>query len=75
FDQSLMEHNIEYRSKRESGRLGEVRVRELAPGAYERIRRLVSDAGSADAQIKLSHLNPRSAVLEQLEILGSVKQI
>lgn len=74
FDQSLMEHNIEYRSKRESGRLGEVRVRELAPGAYERIRRLVSDAGSADAQIKLSHLNPRSAVLEQLEILGSVKQ-
>lgn len=75
FDQSLMEHNIEYRSKRESGRLGEVRVRKLAPGAYERIRRLVSDAGSADAQIKLSHLNPRSAVLEQLEILGSVKQI
>ena len=74
FDQSLMEHNIEYRSKRESGRLGEVRVRELAPGAYERIRRQVSDAGSADAQIKLSHLNPRSAVLEQLEILGSVKQ-
>lgn len=74
FDQSLMERNIEYRNKRESGRLGEVRVRELAPGAYERIRRQVSDAGSADAQIKLSHLNPRSKVLEQLEALGSVKQ-
>ena len=74
FDLLLKERNIEYRSKRDSGRLGEVRVRELAPGAYEKIRRQVSEAGRADAQIKLSHLNPRSEVLALIEALVCVKQ-
>ncbi len=67
FDLSLQKVNSEYQTKRESGRLGPVIAERLTPGTYEKIRRALSEKGVPDAQIKLSHLNPKAELKEQLQ--------
>ncbi|HEY9786153.1 MAG TPA: GH3 auxin-responsive promoter family protein [Candidatus Obscuribacterales bacterium] len=67
FDKALAKANIEYAAKRESQRLAEVEVRLLEDGAYERIRRKMVESGVPDAQIKISHLNPKDAVRAVIE--------
>ncbi len=68
FDLSLQKVNVEYQTKRESGRLGPIVAERLTPGTYERIRRSLSDKGVPDAQIKLSHLNPKAELKNELQI-------
>lgn len=60
YDGKLSVLNVEYASKRQSGRLDPVVVRLLRHGAYERLRKKLVAQGVADAQIKLSHLNPKA---------------
>lgn len=67
FDEGLALANIEYRAKRESLRLAPVVVRRLMTGAYERIRRRLVESGVPDAQVKVSHLNPKEAVRSLIE--------
>jgi hypothetical protein len=59
FDEHLMHENIEYKTKRESQRLGPVSPRIIEKGTYEKLRRSLAGCGVADAQIKISHLNPK----------------
>lgn len=56
--------NSEYETKRQSQRLAAPTVHLLAPGTYEKIRKELVDSGVPDAQIKISHLNPKSEVKE-----------
>lgn len=67
FDQVLACANIEYRAKRESGRLGPVTTKFLANGTYEKLRKVLVAIGTPDAQIKLSHLNPKPEILSFLD--------
>ena len=62
FDDQLRSGNSEYELKRKSLRLQPVRGRLLNAGAYERIRRSLIEQGIPDAQIKISHLNPKQEV-------------
>jgi hypothetical protein len=52
-DEQLCAANIEYASKRSSGRLGSAEVRLVAPGTFERLRHAHT---SHDAQYKETHL-------------------
>lgn len=61
-DRRLSEINIEYATKRESARLSDVTARVLESGGYEAFRRHLTASGVADAQIKVSHLNPKEGV-------------
>lgn len=56
FDRELGRRNVEYRSKRDSGRLGPVEVRALPAGAYLRWRQREVEAGRPEGQIKPPHL-------------------
>lgn len=67
FDDELRALNIEYDTKRESLRLDNVVVRQLRHGTYEKLRKLLTSQGIPDAQIKISHLNPKSDVTALLE--------
>lgn len=67
FDLKLGEKNIEYKAKRDSHRLSDARVYLLAPGAYESLRKSLVTKGVPDAQIKISHLNPKADVRAALE--------
>jgi hypothetical protein len=58
-DRELAVENIEYQTKRDSLRLQNIEARLLAPGTYETFRKHLTTAGIADAQIKVSHLNPK----------------
>ena len=51
-DQQLSRANIEYASKRRSGRLGPVGVRILPPGSYAWLRRLAVASGTPEGQYK-----------------------
>ncbi len=62
FEEYLCKSNIEYREKRASLRLGAVKCEILAAGAYERLRRELVASGTPDAQVKVSHLNPRQEI-------------
>lgn len=66
-DRELSVENIEYKAKRESLRLSNIEVRFLAAGSYESFRRQLTDKGIADAQIKVSHLNPKAEVRAYFE--------
>lgn len=66
YDRKLSELNVEYMAKRQSQRLDPVVVQLLSPGAYERLRQSLVASGVADAQIKLSHLNPKTEIKELL---------
>lgn len=52
FDEALSRFNIEYRGRRESGRMGPVRARALPAGAMAGYRERRVAAGAPDAQIK-----------------------
>jgi hypothetical protein len=67
FDKQLGLCNIEYRTKRDSQRLAPPVVRLLRPGSYENLRRTLVSQGVPDAQIKVSHLNPKDNVRDALE--------
>ena len=57
FEEALAAGNIEYRSKRDSGRLGPPELLALAPGEFERMRRASASLGQrSDAQIKVTRL-------------------
>lgn len=66
-DRELAVENIEYQTKRESLRLHNIEGRLLAPGTYESFRKHLTAAGIADAQIKVSHLNPKSEARQFFE--------
>jgi hypothetical protein len=66
-DSELSIENGEYKVKRQSLRLSDITIRVLAPGSYERFRKHLTGQGVADAQIKVSHLNPKDAVRDYFE--------
>jgi hypothetical protein len=52
FDLALSKENVEYESKRRSGRLGAPRVESLMPGHYARYRAALVGAGAPAGQVK-----------------------
>jgi hypothetical protein len=62
FEQNLGRLNVEYKGKRESLRLAPVEIAVLPAGTYEQLRKRLASAGVADAQIKISHLNPKADI-------------
>jgi hypothetical protein len=67
FDRQLRLMNIEYEAKRDSNRLAETTVEILDVGAYEDLRKHLVAAGVPDAQVKVSHLNPKEEIFGFLE--------
>ena len=66
-DTELSVENGEYKVKRDSLRLAPISVHPLNNGSYERFRKFLSSKGVADAQIKVSHLNPKEEVRKHFE--------
>lgn len=60
FDEELSIENIEYKVKRDSQRLQTVESKLIKVGSYESFRYQLTKSGVADAQIKVSHLNPKA---------------
>lgn len=58
FDRALGEANVEYEGKRADGRLGPARVKVVADGSFERLRRARLAAGAPEAQVKIPALFP-----------------
>ena len=52
FDKALQKINLEYRSKRQSGRMGHPTMKRLKDGAYRSYRRRKSDQGAPAGQLK-----------------------
>lgn len=74
FDKQLGLKNIEYQTKRESQRLSAAVGRIVPPGTYENLRSKLVSQGVPDAQIKISHLNPKQDIRQHLETaMGLVK--
>lgn len=67
FDQELSVENVEYKVKRDSHRLQPVAIKLLKTGSYEAYRLMLTRQGVADAQIKVSHLNPKKEAKEYFE--------
>jgi hypothetical protein len=67
FDRHLGRLNIEYEAKRESLRLTEVKAIRLPGESYERLRKELVAQGVPDAQVKVSHLNPKNQVRQMIE--------
>lgn len=67
FDEQLSTHNIEYQTKRESHRLTPITYRVIEKGTYEAFRRHLASRGTPDAQIKISHLNPKAETRDFLD--------
>ncbi len=65
-DRAISRNNCEYESKRESGRLATITVNLLKPGTYRDLRKTLVEAGTPDAQIKISHLNPKPEIKKKL---------
>jgi hypothetical protein len=72
-DRCLGEENIEYLAKRASVRLSALEVKVLAEGTYEGIRKALVAKGTPDAQIKVSHLNPKKDILALIESFQSAE--
>jgi GH3 auxin-responsive promoter len=66
-DEELRAVNIEYASKRDSGRLGRAHLALVAPGGFERLRRQCSEQ---DGQYKQIHLAPHPGFGSELQIIG-----
>jgi hypothetical protein len=62
----LQAANIEYASKRESGRLERVELLLVRPGSFEKLRR----ARGQDAQYKETHLVPVPAARPEMDVLA-----
>ncbi len=67
FDEEMRKVNIEYATKRTSGRLADIICRQLSPDSYESFRKHLVSLGIADAQVKVSHLNPKTEVREYFQ--------
>jgi hypothetical protein len=67
FDRHLSRLNIEYEAKRQSHRLTAIKTVSLPFESYERLRKELVAQGVPDAQIKVSHLNPKSQVRQMIE--------
>jgi hypothetical protein len=73
FDEELGCLNVEYLAKRESKRLDPVTYELLPVGAYEAFRKHLVSQGVADAQIKVSHLNPKDEIREFFDRSCAIK--
>ncbi len=71
FDGHLSRLNIEYEAKRDSHRLSGIKVVRLPFDSYERLRKELVGAGVPDAQIKVSHLNPKAQVRQMIEAFAA----
>jgi len=67
FDANLCRANSEYETKRQSQRLAGPQLQVLRSGTYESLRKSLVAGGVPDAQIKLSHLNPKADVKAYLQ--------
>ncbi len=67
FDFNLGEKNDEYKTKRKSQRLAAPSVWQLVPGCYEELRKKLVASGVPDAQIKITHLNPKEDIKSYLQ--------
>jgi hypothetical protein len=65
-DRAISRNNCEYESKRDSARLAPVTVHLLKPGTYMELRKTLVAEGTPDAQIKISHLNPKVEIKKKL---------
>jgi len=71
FDRHLRRLNIEYEAKRDSHRLADIKVVRLPADSYERLRKELVGQGVPDAQIKVSHLNPKTQIRQMIEEFGA----
>ena len=72
FDRALIELNIEYRSKRKSGRLGPVQLRILAPGYLaECDKRRMARSVTARSQFKHRYLHTELEADKDFPVLGN----
>jgi hypothetical protein len=67
-EENLQSANIEYKSKRESGRLGDPVLTLVENGAFERWREDKLKNGAFDSHVKIPHLSPDPEVLKRLRI-------
>lgn len=67
FDQCLSENNSEYEVKRSSKRLAMPMAHQLSANTYETLRKQLVAGGVPDAQIKISHLNPKPEIKKLLK--------
>ncbi len=65
-DRAIGRNNCEYESKRASSRLAPVTINLLKPGTYRDLRKTLVADGIPDAQIKISHLNPKVEIKKKL---------
>lgn len=70
-DRELSSRNVEYKSKRESRRLGVPELCVVAPGSYSALRQERSSARVSDAQVKLPCLTRDAQFGDQFEVLHS----
>lgn len=70
FDGELKRANIEYRAKRDSGRLGAPRALLLKPGSMAHYRQTRVREGGHDAQVKILHLVHDCSMLNDFEAGG-----
>jgi hypothetical protein len=66
-DEELKAVNIEYASKRDSGRLGRAHLALVAAGSFEKLRRRCSEQ---DGQYKQVHLAPDPSFGNELQVIG-----
>ena len=64
-DRALCRHNIEYASKRKSGRLGPAVLRVLEPGQFDTFQRNALQAGAWDGQFKILRLTADESFADQ----------
>ena len=69
FDECLSECNSEYEVKRSSKRLSQAKACQLTANTYETLRKQLVAGGMPDAQIKISHLNPKPEIKTALKEL------
>jgi hypothetical protein len=69
FDACLKEQNLEYRDKRDSGRLSAPSVRQLPPGTYQRLRQQRVAEGAPEAQVKMPLLSPQGVFAGRLLLI------
>jgi hypothetical protein len=75
-DRAISRLNSEYETKRQSLRLAAPEVNLLRPGTYKNLRKSLVEGGVPDAQIKVSHLNPKEEIKKRLvaQLLVKVPQ-
>ena len=72
FDRSLCAQNLEYESKRESGRLGAPVLKRVASGSYQALRQKRVAEGAPESQVKIPQLSTNMEFGADLEVLEEV---